>query len=61
MSEQVQLSGLTVEERAARDAQDLDTEYVYHDTVREYHDGREAALAVAAAAEAVAVEDDNPE
>ncbi len=60
MSEQVQLSDLSVEERAARDAADLDTEYVYHDTVREYREGREAALAVAAAAEAVAVEDDNP-
>ncbi len=61
MPEQIQLSGLSVEERAVRDAADLDTEYVYHDTVREYHDGREVALAVAAAAEAVAVEDDEPE
>ncbi len=61
MPEQVQLSELSMEERAARDAADLNTDHVYHDTVREYHDAREAALAVAAATEAVAVEDDNPE
>ncbi len=47
VQEQVQLSDLTLEERARRDGAEIDVDHVYHDEVTEYHDARAAALAAA--------------
>ncbi len=61
VQEQVRLSELTLEERAARDGAEVDVEHVYHDEVTEFHEAREAAQAVAAAAAAAEGDDGEDE
>ncbi len=51
VQEQVQLSQLSVEERAKLDGADLDVEYVYHEDIAEYHVTRAVALENAEPAE----------
>ncbi len=44
MPEQVQLSELTLEERARRDGAEIDVDHVYHEEIAEFHVTRAVAL-----------------
>ena len=44
VQEQVQLSDLTLEERARRDGAEIDVDHVYHKEITDFHIARAVAL-----------------